>query len=304
MTDDLDAARTLVVDGQTRRVVDELRSGGVEPILLKGPSLAAWLYSDRTQRSYNDTDLLIAPSDEALASGLLESMGYTRRLSLPSLRMHATTWNSPRSGPELDLHTTIWGWGGGEDVWRVLQGHTRTMRVANLDDVRVMDEPAMAVHVVTHALQNSYLIERANIDLERALDQVPDSVWADATSLAAEAGAAEAFAVGLQAREEGRALSVRLGIQVPDRPSPEIAFAAAGTRYTGGPVLESLRTARGVSARIRILRDRLAPPHAWVEHALEFHGMEIRGRVSNYARYWGNLIRKTPGAFRAWRAAR
>ena len=159
------------------------------------------------------------------------------------------------------------------------------------------------MHVVTHALQNSYLIERANIDLERALDQVPTRSWADATSSLRRPVQRRRSPSDSERAEEGRALSVRLGVQVPDRPSPR-SRSPPRHQIHGGPVLESLRTARGVSARIRILRDRLAPPHAWVEHALEFHGMEIRGRVSNYARYWGSLVRKTPALSGLEQAAR
>lgn len=300
----LAAANKLAVDAQTCRAVTALQSAHIEPILLKGPSIEYWLYRDGGDRPYSDTDLLVDDRTLPAVRQVLAALGYSERPVLPGTSPPATDWGRGEGGIELDLHTRMWGWGESLTVWEALQPHCQSMRIAAID-VRVLDDVAKAVHVVTHALQPSlfeHWTEKKHTDLQRALDQVSDEVWAQAAGLAVRAGAADAFAVGLHLKPAGRELCRRLGVAMPTNLDSDIRFALAETSNTGGPVLEQLvRTPGGSRSRAVILRTRLLPPLAWARFVVMQTGTAPRGRVSTYARYWMHLARKTPGALRAFR---
>ena len=299
------ATQTLAVDAQTARVVRALRAAGVEPILLKGPSIASWLYRDGEPRPYSDTDLLVDERRVARAQLVLTGLGYAPRPELPGSRHPATDWCSSEGAALVDLHHRIWGWGEGRTVWAELQPHCRTMRVGGVP-VRALDNVANAVHVATHALQPTlfaHWARKGQVDLQRALAQVSDDVWARAAELAARAGAADAFATSLHTHAAGRALCARLGIDLPASPAPEVASALAGTAHSGAAALAELLGSPSHAERAGMLRHRLLPPLAYARSVLPPRAGP-RGPVTTYLRYWFRLARKSPAAARAWRASR
>ncbi len=295
------AAASLAIDAQTARVVTALRAAGVDPILLKGPAVAAWLYRDGRLRPYGDTDLLVAAAEQPEAARVLSALGYVENPTLRTFPTPATAWLHATSSLELDLHTRLWSWGDSDQVWRVLQAHTQPLRVAGVE-VRVLDDAAKAVHVVTHALQHMYEGEKWNEDLDRALVLVDDGTWAAAARLAGEVGAAEAFAVGLHAHPGGAALCERLGIAAPRDLELQYRYSLAGTRYVGVQHLDAFVEARGLRARAAVLRDRVLPPLAYARSKVG--GAAGRDRVWTYVRYWVWIAGKAPATLRAWLAAR
>ena len=130
---------TLAVDAQTVRVVQAFRRAGIEPILLKGPAVASWLYAGDMHRSYRDTDLMVDPGVREPAFRALRSLGYGRRPDPRGPAVSSTTWLRQGMAVEVDLHTAIWGWGRPEMTWVALQGHTESIRLGPVD-VTVMDE--------------------------------------------------------------------------------------------------------------------------------------------------------------------
>src|SRR5436190_669168 len=48
-----------------------MRNDGIRNILLKGPSVARWLYRDDERRIYGDIDLLVSPGEFQRAEALL-----------------------------------------------------------------------------------------------------------------------------------------------------------------------------------------------------------------------------------------
>src|ERR687893_43534 len=77
VTPDLAAtARGLAVDAVSAEVLDALRAAHVPTILLKGPSVAEWLYHQGPGRSYLDTDVLVAPPALADAERVLAELGF------------------------------------------------------------------------------------------------------------------------------------------------------------------------------------------------------------------------------------
>src|SRR5436305_2012832 len=58
----LGVGHSLLIDRVTAEVVEALRAEGVPCVVLKGATVARWLYSDATARPYSDADLLAPPS--------------------------------------------------------------------------------------------------------------------------------------------------------------------------------------------------------------------------------------------------
>ena len=74
------SALSLLVQSETRRILDALSKAGLSTLLLKGSALAYWLYPTPQLRECGDIDLLLASRDDAeKASSILQSLGYQRR---------------------------------------------------------------------------------------------------------------------------------------------------------------------------------------------------------------------------------
>lgn len=68
--------RNLWFTSETGRIVDHLRSRGIQAVPYKGPVLAETAYGDVTLRSFGDMDFLIAPGDFLFARDALAEIGY------------------------------------------------------------------------------------------------------------------------------------------------------------------------------------------------------------------------------------
>lgn len=64
--------RSLVIDGRCRTVVRQLERDGLPRILLRGATIAGWLYRDPTERTYNDLDVLVSPASRG---AVIRSLG-------------------------------------------------------------------------------------------------------------------------------------------------------------------------------------------------------------------------------------
>lgn len=295
------AARTLAVDGVTLRVLAALREQGLDPILLKGPSFAAWLYAASTPRAYTDTDLLIPPAWEARATSILSDLGFTNVADMPGPVPHSKTWRNTRWRAEVDLHIRLPLTDAQADTWTCLQSHTEVLRLGNTD-VTVLDSPAKAFHVVIHALQNSLSSDRTNADLLRALSTAPDPVWLEAADIARQLGGSDAFAVGLSGLPEGRALAARLGIWPSDRVPLTVRLLARGSAGSGAPALDHLSYLSSWRQRWAFILTKVFPPQQYVR-AIQVNGRSCHW-LTSYVRYWFRLATKAPRAIQSWRSAR
>src|SRR5687768_3185228 len=69
------ASHNLATDALAADVYRALRAEGVPATLLKGPSIARWLYRPG-ERIYSDVDLLVPPEAVARAGGVLGALGF------------------------------------------------------------------------------------------------------------------------------------------------------------------------------------------------------------------------------------
>lgn len=286
-------------------VSDRFRAGGVDALLLKGASIAQWLYDDRERRFSLDCDLLIAPAALGAGETILESLGYDRHFddrTMPSWwREHASAWVRERDGLTLDLHRTLQGVGVDDTLaWRVLWGHRDVLPLAGRQ-IPTLDLPARALNLALHAAHHGASWPRPLAELERGLARADEELWRQAAALAQDLDAVEAFAAGLRLTEAGTQLATRLELPLPS--SVEAALHAS----TPPPValgFEQLASAPSARARIAIVWHKLVPPAAFIRHWDPRAKDSRRALVRAYLRRPVWLARNAPEGFRAWRRAR
>jgi hypothetical protein len=250
------AAHTLAVDQVTAEVVSALRARGVEPVLLKGPSFARWLYPAKTLRPYADSDFLVGPDDQLVAAEVLKSLGFADPMetALEHERDdHSRTFHRRRHGggdDEVDLHFTLSGARADpQTVWSALTRGLERLDVAGVE-VSSLAEPARALHVAWHAAQNSPGTDQPVADLSRAIRVTEQGTWIAAAALAAELDGVAAFAAGLERLPEGDSLLGRLGLRGSSRPMERLRATSPPPMSLGIARLFERKDRRGLAAEI------------------------------------------------------
>lgn len=100
------------------RILDQLGTSGIEPVLLKGSALVCTVYKNPALRTMNDLDLLIREQEIPSAVAALETIGY-QPFYRPSManpgdrarfygrHLHTTPLISPRGKVIVELHRHI-----------------------------------------------------------------------------------------------------------------------------------------------------------------------------------------------------
>lgn len=290
----------LRMDGDTAQVLESFERAGVHALLLKGPSIACWLYDHATERPYFDCDLLVEPGDYDAAEAELRSLGYVPlldRWGLPAWWYgHAVAWTHPDGRVGVDLHRTLLGVGvSPATAWRVLSADPDELVVGGRR-VRCLGLPARAMHVALHATQHGPGTQPA-VDLERAVTVCDDALWAEAARLAAQLDATAAFVAGLRLTSGGARIATRLAL-------PDVRSITAELRASTPPPLalgfEELARAPTMRSRAEIVWRNVRPQRALLI------GSDPRvttgwGRsVWAYMRRLVWLVRHAPRGFVAW----
>jgi len=219
------AARCLAIDNWTAAVIRALQSVNIEPLLLKGPATARWLYRDLPgARAYVDADLLVAPAHWHRARTTLTRIGFecdlpiTVKLPLARLR-HAERWQRAGDPAAVDLHACIHHTEHLDRgrVWAVV---SRTPERIDLlgTDVDIPSESVRTLQAVLHIRFDDAPESQTWADLERAIEQVPHKTWTGAVAIAAELGVEAQMGALLRLVPAGRRLADELGLptEVPD----------------------------------------------------------------------------------------
>ena len=292
------AALSLRVDTVTAEIVSKLREDGVRSILLKGPSVAAWLYADGTPRPYSDTDLMVGPQALHPASRALRAAGFRQQPGVSSY-----TWFRRSDESIVDLHDTLFGIEAPpEETWAALSEGTENIRIAGLD-IEALSRPARLLYVALHAAQHeSDGFERPLEDLERALRNVNDEHWKEAAGLASRLRAGPTFAAGLRLHPDGVHLADRMNLP---RERPLMLSLRRHGGHSVAVTVERLATTPGLSPRLRFLAQRLAPPPDYMRW--RYPTLAARGRAGVALAYlWRplSILLRLPAAITAWRRAR
>ena len=297
------AAANIRIDAATAEVLRGLQAARVEVLLLKGASIAQWLYDGN--RAYTDCDLWIRPGATEQAERILAGLGfeaYVDEAGLPDWWLeHASAWTRSVDGVCVDLHSTLPGVGvDAEAAWRTLSRATETMIVARYP-ARALSPPARALHIALHVAQHGQTWGKALDDLERAVDVVEEPVWMGARALAEELEATDALAAGLRLIPAGVALADRLDLS-PNR-SVKVALHAR-PRAPIALGIEQLAQANGWLARARIVARKLVPPRGFMRHWYPPAAGSRRQLVFAYVYRPIWLLRNAPHGWREWRRAR
>ncbi len=293
------AAGSLHLDRVTAEVVAAMRTGGIRPLLLKGPSIAAWLYRDGSSRPYGDVDLLVEARCRPAAEDVLRGLGFRR--GQPGWQELAWSWRRSGDGSTVDLHSSIVGADAGpEVVWRTLSQRTEPMRVGGLE-VEVLTPSARALQVALHAAKHGDTELKPRQDLARALEILDHDCWLEATVLAQRMDAVPAFATGLRLDPEGARVADRL--ELPTARPTAVALRASRPRALVLGI-EQLAGARDVRSRLRFLARKAVPSRSYMRRtsALARRGPLGLGLAYVWRPVW--MLFKLPGAILTWRRAR
>ena len=147
------------VDRVSVEVHEAFARAGIPGILLKGPSIAAWLYGPDELRPYGDSDFLIRRADWETAGDILQSLGFSPQWSdmdHPGLGSYSS-FAFKRGDDAVDVHATLSGLDAGHDlVWDVLTDSLATQRVLHTD-LPVLRPAAHLPRQPAHLRARSYL---------------------------------------------------------------------------------------------------------------------------------------------------
>lgn len=247
----------LALEATLVEAVTALRAEGIEPLLLRGPAIARWLYDDGDAREHGDIDLLVPADRHAAAEAVLMRLGYRDLLAgfRASERVrHATPWL--REGLLIDLHHRLRL--VPDDPYAALAERASMLRVGNID-VSIPRHAALAVIIAVHVVHHGPAYPRPLEDLRRAVVRADDETWAAAAALARGLGAASTVASGLAMVDGGAALAARIGLV--DRVDPVVQLQVNGAPALAGRLLELGRDKHRFA---RLLFDALVPSPALI----------------------------------------
>ena len=249
-------ALALAVDTVTAEVITALRDAGVRPLLLKGPSIAGWLYRDGVARPYGDSDLLVSPGSYRRAGAVLRELGFRSLGYLSQQHRDSDAWTRSDHA-YVDLHRSLVGADASPDtVWDEVSANTQLLRVGGID-VEVLAIPGRVLHVALHAAQHGVDDEQPLQDLRRAVLTVDDAVWREAAEMARRVDALPAFATGLRLEPVGTLLAEQLELPATRQ---SLVGLRAGPHVPVAVTLERLATETSLRARARLLFAALFPP--------------------------------------------
>jgi hypothetical protein len=171
------------IDHQTAEVVAALREVDVEPVLLKGPAVARWLYDGPGERTYVDIDLLVPPDCFDTAEERLIAEGFRAWDEGPSAD-HAVTLVRPGDHASVDLHRCLHGTeAAAPELVRAAVWTDHDELELGSCTVAVPSVPVRLLHAVLHLRPKDQAGSQAWTDLERAVQREPLEAWRRAVDI-------------------------------------------------------------------------------------------------------------------------
>ena len=290
------------IDRVTLEVHAALADRGIASILLKGPSIAAWLYGLGELRRYGDSDFLIRRADWDRAGDVLRGLGFAPKWDEGAHRGLGSYSSFPwqRDDEAVDLHATLSGLGAAHaDVWAILSSATVPQQILDAD-IPVLAPAPRAMHVALHAAQHHRFQDQPRRDLEKAVATVPTADWREALAIAERLDGVAALAAGLRLVDGGHELATELGVL-------EVSTVETRLREEWVPLAEGMNAlleTPGLRAKLRTGLHEVVPSPAFMRW---WSPLARRGPVGLLAAYlwrpvW--LATRLPGALRAVRRAR
>jgi len=303
----LRAARALSCDRVSAEVICVLRDADIQTILLKGPSIARWLYP-RGGRGYTDTDILVRACDVGPAADVLRSLGFTDLLDgFHPLERDAdlaeTTFvrrAESGHGPDglVDLHHNLPGVPApSEALWQAFSTDAETMLIGDVE-ARVTSRTALGLHIVLHAAQHGFL-GHTREDLSRAIAVMSADDWRGTAEMAARLGVTDILGAGLRHQGAGAKIADCLGL--PRLPLADSRFWP-GFAPRGSASAAEILSATTLRQKTDRIRRVLLPSPAKIRYVSSSPDRRGWSLLPSYARWWRDLARATAPAVRHARA--
>jgi Uncharacterised nucleotidyltransferase len=292
-----EALRSMMLEGETRRVMGALDALGIQALLLKGSALAHWAYPEAHMRACGDVDVLVPSRAEAeRLAAALAGQGYTRAAPSGDLVAHelmCTRRMAPQWLLEVDVH------------WRL----NNTTLFAHLFDFDALMGASIALprlapnarglapvdallHAAVHRARN--LANGVGDALKWLYDVVvltavlDDDGWATLVEEARQKQIAGVTLGALEAAEEAFACTF------PDAVRQDLRAAAAGEpldvarlgdwRYMQ---VQNFRSVSGAGPRLRWLWQRLFPSGDYMRTLYNMEGAGYAALLQERARrFW------------------
>jgi hypothetical protein len=259
-------------------VLDALAHAGIRTLLLKGAQLAYTCYPQPWLRPRLDTDLLVAPDDRTRADEILRGLGYRPGTHFSGdLVTHQFRYErSIRYGftDAVDLH------------WRIANPHmfadtltfeelakcSKPIDALGPNALGPSDAHALllaCIHRVAHHDNSDRLIWLYDIHL------LAGSMSAETRATVAEAATAKALravcASGIELAQHRFATALPQGwteqLETDNRASEPTAMFLRSGRNKVDDLFSDLQMLDGWQPRMKLLREHLFPPVAYIRHA-------------------------------------
>jgi hypothetical protein len=171
----------LVLLASLSKALDVLRAAGVRPVALKGVDFVHRLYRSFDERTMDDIDLLVPPSDRDAAIEALERAGWTAPRGLERTHWLKSSYEMPlaSAGPitvGCEIH-----WGLGQEKRYAIDADAVVARAVPLPidgrEVLRLDDQDAAAHLLLHHVQH-YFDRRLKWALDlAALSRQPAFSW-------------------------------------------------------------------------------------------------------------------------------
>jgi hypothetical protein len=296
-------ARNLVVDATLAEVATALEQGQVPCIVLKGATIARWLYDDTASRRYSDCDLLVAPDHLRSAGTVLARLGFdpVGHVEVPQDRpAHGRLWIRVNSAP-VDLHERVPGVGvDPRTAWSILSSHREPFEVAGTQ-VEVLRPSGRALLVAMHAAQHGPRWDKPIRDLERATSRLSEGVWREAALLAKALDASDMLGAGLRLADGGVKVADQLGLSAAGSTQARLLASRVPTYAV---TVEWLAQMPGVRAKLRFFIRKMLPSVAYMRAISPIAREGHMGVVRAYLTRLLHLARASVPTIQAWRRAR
>jgi hypothetical protein len=298
--DDGDQAvlQSLAIDAITVEVSHALAGRRVRTILLKGPTIARWLYPHGPSRTYTDTDLLVAPNSLDQAIQTLEGIGFIRPRPIvdDATIPHEHAWD--RGLFRVDLDTTLYGVGvDANRFWAIATSHSEPFSLGGCS-LDAFDCSMKALHVALHAAKHGYRAKKPMGDLDAALSALTRADWERVGALAQECQAVPAFVIGLELHPRGRALVQELGLKDTSGTKEHLRAASASSSALAW---SDFGSAHSFATRARIFTRKIFPSVSFMRWAYPIAGRGPAGLLAAYVLRVGSVLRRAPAAYIEWR---
>jgi hypothetical protein len=254
--------------------------------LLKGPSIARWLYPSGG-RTYVDTDLLVPACEFSRAGAVLKSLGFTEEVEglRPFEQSVRVEIGFARSDGFVDLHRNLPNLPTPDELlWETFSVGTETIGIGDVK-VCVPGRTALALHVVIHAVQHGFQ-QHTSEDLRRAITVMSVDDWRPVADLATGLGIEGILGLGLRRHALGAEIADSLALPYL---SPTDPWSWLLSAPRGSASLTAFSSAPTLRAKAQRIRSKLFPSPAWIRHVSRRPDAHGRTLLLAYARWWWDL---------------